>query len=205
MQSSCSVQTLEIIKAMHELTNTFAYNHDDQIPLISSSYHYALYERLALKPSPQPDQPPGWVFESVRLAALIYTHAIIYRTSFATAANTPSQSSSLGTTTLLRAMLNAVDHTDPINCWGNMRGVFLWVCLIGGAASWDTAPETESTVSAPPLAWVRKCFSLWAVRAVVSAGVEHADGLLEALRRGIGVRDLVDERCLARHGVRRSR
>ena len=189
---SCSVQTLEIIHAMHELTNTFIREKDGSGTFIPAPYHHSTYERLLRGPSTQPGQAPDWVHESVRLTAILYTHAILYQATLATSANAPFQSPSMGPTTLLRALLNAVQQTGPTSCWGDMRGVFLWVCLIGGAASWGTI-QTECAGSAPPLAWVRKCFSLWAVRAVVSAGFEHADGMLETLRTGIRVRSLLDE------------
>lgn len=189
---NCSVQTLEIIHAMHELTNTFVREKDSSGVFIPAPYHHSTYERLLRGPSTQPGQTPDWLHESVRLTAILYTHSILYHTTLATSANAPFQSPSLGSTTLLRALLSAVQHTDPPSCWGDLRGVFLWVCLIGGAASWG-AIQTECAGAAPPLAWVRRCFSLWAVRAVVSAGFEHADGMMETLGTGVRIRGLLDE------------
>jgi hypothetical protein len=189
---NCSVQTLEIIHAMHELTNTFIREKDGSGTFIPAPYHHSTYERLLRGPPTQPGQMPDRVHESVRLAAILYTYAILYQTTLATSAAAPFQSPSTGPTTLLRALLSAVQQTEPTSCWGDMRGVFLWVCLIGGAASWGTI-QTECAGSSPPLAWVRRCFSLWAVRAVVSAGFEHADGMRETLRTGIRVRSLLDE------------
>ncbi|KAF1931235.1 uncharacterized protein M421DRAFT_342404 [Didymella exigua CBS 183.55] len=190
--NSCSTQTLEIIIDMSNLTQAFTHQHQGVTNFVPTPQYHEIYSHLHRSPSAQ---DIDWIHESTRLAALIYTHAIIHHTTFTSAANISHQDPTMGNTTVLHALLSAVDHTDAIGCWGSMRGVFLWVCLIGGAASWGSDNPEVGFVS-PQMAWMRKCFSFWAIRAVVGVGFEFADGTMEGLRMGLRIRNLLDERNL---------
>jgi hypothetical protein len=187
ISSSCSAQTLEIIIDMYDLTQAITCHGHSTAPA-STHYYQQISDRLRHSP---PVQGPDWVHESIRLSALIYTHAILHRITFASSANTPHRDSIMGDTTLLCALVCAIEHTDVIGCWGDMRGVFLWVCLTGGAASWGMENTQTGAVSAQ-MAWPRKCLSLWAIRAVVGVGFESANDIMESLRTGLEVGNLLE-------------
>ena len=191
LHTSCSIQTLEAINTMYELTQAFIHQKDIHNTFSPTRHHLQTYEHLLHSPPMQSSPKPDWVHESVRLTALIYTHAILNHTIFANSANTIYPDSTMGNTTLLCSLLNAVKQTDTTNCWGDMRGVFLWVCLIGGAASWGLSEPKGTQHIPPPTAWAQKCFSLWAIKAVVSVGFKHADGMMETLKTGLRVRSLL--------------
>ncbi|KAF2623904.1 hypothetical protein BU25DRAFT_400081 [Macroventuria anomochaeta] len=191
-RSSCSVRTLDIINDMYTLTGDFVHGRDSNSAFIPTRYHRQIYERLLPYPSMQDSPTPDWLHESVRLAALVYTHAILHQTTFTNSANTIYQDPTMENTTLIFPLLEAVEHTDTTNSWGDMRGVFLWVCLIGGAASWASGEQRKIQHVSQPMAWARKCFSLSAIKAVVSVGLEYADGMMETSRTGLRVRYLLE-------------
>jgi hypothetical protein len=194
IRTNCSAQTFEILNDMYTLTQGFLHRNDSIGTMTSSRYRCQIYERLLHRPSAQNSPTPDWIHESVRLAALIYTHAIVYRTTFALFASMAYEDTTTSDTTLLYALLHSLEQTDTNNCWGDMRGVFLWICLIGGAASWSTCEAQGLQHGSPPITWVRKCFSLWAIKAVASTGFEHAEETLEALRTGLRVKSLLEEK-----------
>lgn len=173
---------------MFNLTQAFTHQRSDAAPFTPTHQHRQMYDRLRRS---APTQDLDWVQESIRLAALIYTHAIIHHTTFTSAATALHPDPVAGNTTLIHALLTAVEHTDVAGCWGDLRGVFLWVCLIGGAASWGTETREAKFVQ-PPMAWPRKCFSLWAVRAVVGVGFEFADDVMDGLQMALRVSNLLD-------------
>lgn len=190
LSTNCSAQTLEIINDMYTLTQVSIHQSHHNSTFNLTRRHHQIHERLLRSPSMQSSD---YMHESIRLASLIYSHAILHRTTFASSANTLHQDPAMGNTTLIFTLLTAVEHTDVANCWGDMRGVFLWVCLIGGAASWGSSDPGAATVW-PAMARARKCFSLWAIRAVMGVGFEFADGMMEGLRAGLRVRNLLDGR-----------
>ncbi|KAI0587724.1 hypothetical protein Alg215_01306 [Pyrenophora tritici-repentis] len=194
----CSAGTSEIVNNMQRCTHTFLarWNQVDGTQRRPGSYELQLhhiYSRLLSLPSTNADLARDWIYESCRLAALIYCRSIIHGTSFADSANTMYASTSGSRPdTLLSALHDALGRTDVQNCWGfDLSGVFLWVTLIGAAASWSLeVPWSEATLQSLP--WMRKCFALYAVRAAVSVPFEHADTTIFALRTMLQVR-----RCLA--------
>ena len=194
IRASCSAQTFEILNDMYALTQAFLHRNDSIDTMTSSHYCRQIYERLLHPSSAQNSSTPDWIHRSVRLAALIYTDAILHRTTFAVFTKRAYEDTTTSNTTLLCTLLHSMEHTDTNNCWGNMRGVFLWVCLMGGAASWATGEAQDLQQASPSTTWARKCFSLWAIKAVVSTGFEHAEGMLEALRTGLRVKSLLEEK-----------
>ncbi|KAH7383850.1 hypothetical protein BKA66DRAFT_417136 [Pyrenochaeta sp. MPI-SDFR-AT-0127] len=201
---SCSIGTLEIATDMHALSQIFLArcNYVGNIHPISSAQVstydtqlHQIYSRLKLRPSTEHDLTPDWVYESCRLAALIYCRSIIHGVSLAESANKPharSSDSIVNPSTLLLALHEVLMRTDTRICWGNaMRGVFLWVCLVGGAASCLSARFSSSIHGeqlSPFSTWARKCFALFAVRASVTVPFEHANGTIQALRTMLQVR-----------------
>lgn len=199
----CSVGTFEIIRDMHALTFSFLgeYSFGSRMQLGVTSHSaqaQQIYSRLLRFPSTEDDLTPDWVYESCRLAALIYCRSIVHGATLAESASVMharSSGLSLEPTTLLTALHDALARTDTRGCWGNeLRGMFLWVCLVGGAASWrpTTFVTTIEGDAVPPAsAWARKCFALYAVRASVAVPFEHAGAVTQALRTMLQVRNYV--------------
>ncbi|CAA9962576.1 hypothetical protein P3342_002263 [Pyrenophora teres f. teres] len=194
----CSAGTSEIMNNMQKCTHIFLARWNQvggtqRGPGNCELQLQNIYSRLLSLPSTNADLARDWIYESCRLAALIYCRSLVHGTSFADSANTvytgaPGPRSD----TLLSALHDAIGKTDVQNCWGlDLSGVFLWVTLIGAAASWSLeVPWSETTLQSLP--WMRKCFALYAVRAAVSVPFEHAGTTILALRTMLQVR-----RCLA--------
>lgn len=201
---SCSIGTFEIVRDMHMITQTFLarWNHSGDmqstpsVPMTTNDAQLQqIYSRLLQCPSIEDDLTADWIYESCRLAALIYCRSIIHSATFADSGNimhARNSGHSHEPTTLLAALHDSLGRTDTRACWGNnLRGIFLWVCLIGGAASWSSArfvPGIEGEETSPASPWARKCFALYAVRAAVSVSFEHSDATVQALRTMLQVR-----------------
>jgi hypothetical protein len=199
----CSAATLEIISNMHNLTQTYLTRWEyasslepvlhAQVASCDAQTQQA-YVRLLQYPSTFNDTSLDWVYESCRLAALIYCRSIVHGSSLAESAATMYANADQEVTnmTLLSALHAAIMQTDTRDCWGEMRGVFLWVCLVGGAAAWPR-PRFNSVVDyaaehSLSEAWVRKCFSLLCIKAALSVPFYHAGTTIEALRTMLQVR-----------------
>ena len=192
--NSCASQTHKIINDMRELTQAFIRNNHNTTSTNLSHQYGQMYEHLLFGIPTLDPTAPDWIYESVRLAGLIYTHAILHRTTLATSGSRTYQNPS-SRTTMLYALLHAVEHTDTTNSWGDMRGVFLWICLVGGAASTGPTGAGDRQAIDSSTLWARKCFSLWAIRAVASSGFEHAEEISEDLSTGLRVRSILDEKA----------
>jgi hypothetical protein len=204
----CSKVTLEIIGDMQRCTSMFLArcNHMGDAPVMSSgqlagydAQLQAIYSRILSLPSSKDDLVPDWTYESCRIAALIYCRSIIHGATFADSANImPARlsASNSGGATLLSSLHEALGKTDTLRCWDpDLSGVFLWINLIGSAASWDTPHSLsrgQDEEKSRSLAWIRKCFTLYAVRAAVSAPFEQADTMIQALRTMLEVRRCVN-------------
>ncbi|KAF1937620.1 hypothetical protein EJ02DRAFT_469556 [Clathrospora elynae] len=198
----CSTRTMELTGDMQRCTSIFLarWSHtgtaestlSGQLATCDAQLQQT-YIRLLSLPSTEDDLSPNWIYESCRLAALIYCRSIIHGAAFADSAATmharnagPNTESS----TLLAALYEALNKTDTQGCWGTpLRGIFLWVCLVGSAASWSSArPSNDDEETSQASAWMRKCFALYAVRAAVSVPFELADATIHALRTMLQVR-----------------
>lgn len=201
---SCSASTSEIVNDMQRCTHIFLARWNSLGGVQTTSNERLanfdlqlqdIYSRLLSLPSTKVELARDWVYESCRLAALIYCRSIVHGTAFSDSANTThagTAGSGSESVTLLPALHDALGRTDTQNCWGfDLSGVFLWVTLIGAAASWSSEiPWSETTLHSLP--WLRKRFALYAVRAAVSVPSEHADTTILALRTMLQVR-----RCMA--------
>lgn len=149
----------------------------------------AIYSRLLLLPSTESDITPDWIYESCRIAALIYCRTMVHGTSLVDSGNVVhAATASSRSSTLLSALHNALEKTDTRSCWGDdLSGVFLWVTLIGAAASWSSIrrlPEENPQTAT----WVAKCFALYSVRAAVSVPFDYIDATIHALRKFLKIR-----------------
>jgi hypothetical protein len=206
--SVCPNGIYEIIRDIQRCTSIFlaSWSHIGDAPVISSGQAarydaqlQAIYSRILSLPSSENDLMTDWTYESCRVAALIYCRSIIQGATFADSANImPARlsTSSSGGATLLSSLHEALGRTDTQSCWGrNLCGVFLWVTLIGSAASCDTSrsqPGSQDEERARSSAWMRKCFTLYAVRAAVSVPFEHADTTIHALRTMLDIRRWIE-------------
>jgi hypothetical protein len=203
---ACSAATFEILSHIRTLTQTYLARWDyvsdldpaSDIHIVSCDAQLQdLYSRILLCPSSEHERSPDWAYESCRIAALIFCRSIIHGTSLANSAKSiyprnPAREST--DISLLEALHAAVMQTDTSCCWGDMRGVFLWVCLIGGAASWPSSRlrSIEHESPSPAQSWMRKCFALYSIKAAVSVPFDRAGSTIQALRTMLQVRHWVD-------------
>lgn len=216
----CSNATYELVNEMHEITNiVLGYRAAPQSPAAATlnTRMQQIYTGLLLRPSSISEHHANntnmdWIDESCRLAALIYTRSLIHSVPFSNSGNVidaharpqshsnhpgfPSFSSARGNAmtvprTLATTLCDAIRKTDISDCWGDLHGLFLWLCCLGSAAVWPV-PEQPLFASnmdygtAVPLqsrAWSRRFLSLLAVKGSLRAGFGGSIGVLEALRR----------------------
>jgi hypothetical protein len=203
----CSASTLEIISDMHHLTQIYLARWSfvsDLDPAIHSQVtscdaqiqqiHVHLMSRQSIANAPIPD----WVYETCRLTALIYCRSIAQNMSLADSGaiiHTRDTDTHHSSTTLLSTLHAAMMQTDTRSCWGDLRGVFLWVCLVGGAASWPSSRYSSAEfaeMTTPAQAWARKCFALYALKTTVSVPFDQAGTMIQALRTMLQVRHWLD-------------
>lgn len=161
-----------------------------------------ILERLVNLPSAS---EPGhlmanhWIYESCRIAALIYAAAIKLRMSFPEAADPARNllyveslglSGSYATNTSLSALLlRTLGRTDIENTWGDLAGVLYWVCIVGAMSARTSAMEqgrsTESDI------WVRRCLSMHASRVLLMLVFPHTLPMAATAKKLLQVRQLV--------------
>lgn len=209
-----SAQTLELLSDMRHLTKMYIARQD---------YTDVAYERevtrirraIASHPPPSSRSPlstTDWIFETCRIAAMIYTAAIILRLPFSLAAGhvlnaEVFRDASFGTTDspekysgkhLSERLFSALRQTDVVSMWGNMSGVFYWVCALGAAAARatvvvDTTKSNRSKEEEKRL-WVRRCFVMHATRAMIVLILQHPIPVLTAQQTLLKVQELVGNR-----------
>jgi hypothetical protein len=202
----CSTTTLDLLSHMHTLTQTYLARscYVSDLDPASDTHIVAcdtklqdMYSRILHCPTSENDINSDWIYESCRVAALIFCRSIIHGTSLSNSAKSVyprSRAHESTDTTLLEALHAAVMRTDISACWGDMRGTFLWVCLVGGAAAWPLSRmvSIEHESPTPAQAWIRKFFAPYAIKAVVSVPFENAGSTIQALRTMLQVRHWVD-------------
>lgn len=198
----CTAETYEILRDMYELTRTFTsrWSYPESEDIRTDTHLEQIYTRLLYRPSTEDDVMPDWIYESCRIAALIYCRSIVQGMPLAQSANIMHARSCAPDTgtTLISALHQAVEKTDRDTHWGEMSGVLLWVNLVGGAASWPSSfqplygehhPDTQ-----PSTAWTRKWFALHAVRTALSMNFDHADAIVESQRVMLQVQRMISFR-----------
>jgi len=76
------------------------------------------------------------------------------------------------TTTLLQKLRTAIEHSNMSECWSDMAGVLLWVCITVGAAS----KNSESKV-------LKRYFSALTMRAGIMLCFEHPEAINATMLR----------------------
>jgi hypothetical protein len=206
LYGTCAADTYDILCDMYDLTHTFILRWDyvsdayaqSSSQLASYDAHMQqIYTRLLLRPPTDTQGTPDWVYESCRLTALIYCRSIVQGIPLADSANVmhvPRTGMALSGTTMIMALHDALEHTNKTNNWGDLYGVFLWICLVGGAASWHSivppvyGQHDEAQTAA---AWRRKSFSLFAVKTSLACGCQESGATIEAQRRMLRAQSLI--------------
>lgn len=205
----CSPATIELLSDMQDLTQIYLarFRHAGRATpgsisqvLVYDEQLKQILGRLQTRPSTEDDILPDWKYESCRLVALIYASSIVQGISFTDAANAAylppaSADPTFPRTTMLGALHAAVLRSDTYNNWGNMHGVFLWVCIVGGGAIWPCTrniPLEQQIMVSPEQIWMRKCFALFTMKAVLSVSWDQAPATIFALRTMLQVRQLMD-------------
>ncbi|KAF2278955.1 uncharacterized protein EI97DRAFT_440451 [Westerdykella ornata] len=214
LYSSCSDGCYQILCDMHELTNTFIHRWtytterypQSSLELASYDLHMQqIYSRLLLRPPTDPHTDPDWTYESCRLAALIYCRSIVQGVPLSDSAGVMHASSrddpgAPSGVTLLSALHQALGCTDTNSDWGDLYGVCLWVCLVGGAASWHSCAQPADAAGYASqrhededraAAWARKRFALFSVKSSLACGFHQASAMLEMQRRMLRVQRLI--------------
>ncbi|KAF2118770.1 hypothetical protein BDV96DRAFT_487720 [Lophiotrema nucula] len=225
----CSEWTFDVLSDMRDLTDLFIGAHesmnivqdiDEAIDVSRLSPSLSQFEsklaeirsRLASLPSAYTPGHPitdDWVYESCRIAAIIYTSAIILRVPFSVAAE-PGRSPILAeiasntnsvagghllTTPLSEALYEVLEKTNQNDIWGSMSGVLYWVALVGSAAArsptslnMSHAPRSRSEAYA---AWVRRCLIMFATRCQILLVFSHPLPIIYAQKRLLRVQELI--------------
>ncbi|KAF9701642.1 hypothetical protein EKO04_000046 [Ascochyta lentis] len=226
--SHCSQSALELLSDMRDLTNLFVehnaalnttYDIDTMdvasLRPLSDDYEAQILEirmRLASRPSAH---TPGllvtddWIYEACRIAALIYTSAIVRGVPFSIAADfdcvdladTPMYSSRrdscgrLRKTYLTEALYETLQRTDINNLWKNMSGVLYWVSAVGAAAA--RIPSTVNMSQQGRLGadaysmWVRRCLVMTATRTMIVLVFEHPTAIITAQKTLLKVQEFI--------------
>jgi hypothetical protein len=199
LRDSCSNRTYDVISDMHNLTQTFVHRGSFGTDTFQSDPHFAsfdnhmqqIYTRLLLRTTTENDAAPDWIYESCRLAALIYCGSIVQGLSFSESANTihatTEAEGGTTTTTLIRALHNAIVKTDIHGLWGDMCGVLLWVYHVGGSACWPKLHQGFHVHDA----WPRKWFALFAVKSAFLHSFTHTEAVVEAQRKMLQIQHLI--------------
>ena len=145
---------------------------------------------LARQPATLPGTPVwnDWVYESCRLASLIYSHMLCHRQSLPGAMSVPFYDP------LVQELQAAIAKTDLSDCWGDMNGVLLWCTLVGGAAMLDDAENSDMKGSdwddrnGKRTESCKRWLAILLVRLCVVIGFEHAAVVNITLRRFIRIR-----------------
>lgn len=165
--------------------------------------------RVALLPSAH---TPGlavsgdWIYESCRIAAVIYTTAIVMGIRFSVAADpayfdtkmvSASQTfdSPVPKPHLTEVLYETLERSNTSNMWGNLSGVLYWVSAVGAAAArvptaMDMSQRTRLGADAYSV-WVRRCLIMIATRAMIVLVFEQPTAIIAAERKLLKVQDLI--------------
>lgn len=224
----CSPYTLELLVDMRDLTEVFVAHktalntvHDmdavdiTQLSPPSEAYEatiHAIQTRLSSLPSahtPGVSVSGDWVYETCRLAALIYTTAIAMVVPFSVAADpkhvdpfaTPllptnrNDDKKAAKRHLSETLFETLQRTNTSNLWRNMSGVLYWVSAVGAAAA--RVPESVDMTqrarfrSEAYSVWIRRCWIMTATRTMIVLVFEHPTAMIAAQHTFLKVQELI--------------
>lgn len=139
------------------------------------------------------------VYESIRLTALLYSHALAMHLPFSVAAaHLQCQSSQQTSSTaegdsqpqensmfLPIRIRNALLQTNTSALWEQMAGTLFWVGLVAGAAANPGSLTQEDRVGEAEDA--RKWLAAIVVRCAIVLNFDYGDAMLETVKRMIGI------------------
>jgi hypothetical protein len=226
--AQCSPYTYKLLSDMRDLTDLFLTHnlHEDidiqdlgrlETPLFNYDIKVSeIRARLANLPSAYtPGLPTSsdWVYEACRLAAMIYTAAIIMRVPFSVAADpccnrllfdtdAPKNLTSAGRTPLAELLYEVLKLTDMANVWNDMGGVLYWVSAVGAAAA--RTPATLDMSQLPRSrdeaysVWVRRCHIMTSARTMIVLVFQHPRPIIMAQKKLLKVQELIGASGLGR-------
>lgn len=149
-----------------------------------------------------------YTYESLRLVALVYAHALANEVPFSKAAAQLATASprvrtsplpiyplSNGVTSKQQAGMSwhlviksALIRTDLSDCWSHMAGVLFWMALVAGAcANPDSPSKKPRRELSDEDEEGRKWLAAIAVRCSIVLSFEYGGAILETLKRVVGI------------------
>lgn len=225
---NCRPHTLQLLEDMRYLTDLFVGEDTcsiqfDSIKLEIPADHHSrstnrhahmeeISRKIAALPSayiPGKTTSGDWIYEACRIAALIYTTAILTKVPFSVAAEdeytldtvhinniyrtgSPSHSRKPH---LTEALFEVLKRTDTGNLWNDMSGVLYWVTAVGAAAArrpatMDLSPRVRFWQEEYSI-WVRRCLTMHSTRAMIVLIFRHPIPILLAQKRLMRVQELL--------------
>jgi hypothetical protein len=206
-------QMYHLLDILRTMTNKFYIENSQHSPNMLSAFRTAkfwedsdetvssLYGKVfAIQPAAEQDfdsMGERYMFESVRLASLVYAHALANKIPFSKAAKQVRSSSSptIGSQEEPEPMpiqiQRALLRTDVSYCWDHLAGVLFWVTLVAGAAANPGPLANEDRVGEDEDA--RKRLTAIGVRCCIVLSFEYGHSVLETLKRLIAIETVLGQ------------
>ncbi|KAL6707108.1 hypothetical protein ACN47E_004860 [Coniothyrium glycines] len=224
----CATATLELLRDMRELTDLVishttnnletpyekekagTQSHDSCLDYERKAE--STYAKLVLMPSAYASghaSTGDWLYEACRIAALIYTTAIILRVNFSVAAD-PAQNPRIsnleylnyprtqGSETAFRltsVLYEVLEKTDTDHIWSDMAGVLYWICAVGAAAARTSITSTiepaNLTYPEKHILRARRCLVMYATRAMIVLVFQHPTSLILSQQKLLRVQEII--------------
>jgi hypothetical protein len=224
----CSETTYELLCDMRDLTDLVIAHHagldtvidmdveEDSTRVGPSLEDYdaqmtSIRTRLAALPSAYTPGLPttnDWLYEACRIAAIIYTGAILSHIPFSVSAE-PSRNLILSdpvymknclagghlySRPLTEALFEALTKSDTTSIWGDLSGVLYWVASVGAAAARTPATinmsQTPKSRSHAHAIWIRRCLIMHATRPLLLLVFQHPIPIIMAQKNLLKVQKL---------------
>lgn len=221
----CSERTYEIICDLRDLTDLFldfygsfdAAEQSDSVGDAGGSPTAQEYDtqiaeiraRLAGLPSAHTPGLPitnDWIYESCRIAAIIYASAIIMRAPFSFVsqpgcavllsdiAAITGTADPLASRRLSDSLYEALEKSGTADIWGDMCGVLYFVAIVGAAAARVPMPSpTQSSRHGnnSHTLWVRRCLIMFATRTMIILIFQYPHAVISAQNKLIKVQEMI--------------
>ena len=208
-------ETFELLNTLRALTNKFyieneQYSFNTASPFrtakfweqsdetVSSLYGKIFEVQPAADKDFNNDMNKRYTFESIRLASLVYAHALANRIPFSKAATQVRSTSASGSDSIAKPMpiqiKEALMRTDTSYCWDHLAGVLFWVTLVAGAAANPGPISNEERVGEDEDA--RKWLTAIAVRCCIVLSFEYGHAVLETLKRTVAIETVLGRSAL---------
>lgn len=199
--------TFQLLETLRRLTHRFYIENSQQSSTIPSTLRStklwnssdetvsSLYSKIfAVQPAAELDFPNGAhdrkMFEAIRLASLIYAHAMANKIPFSKAASQVRSTSMTDNgreenKSMTIQIRDVLKDTDLSYCWDHLAGVLFWITLIAGAGANPGPMDNEDRVGDEEDA--RKWLAAIAVRCCIVLSFEHGHSVLETLKRLVAI------------------